>query len=269
MTTEGRQFFQKASDLAVQKPLVFGIASTILYILALTISSNLIFKGVPEYTSAFFTSLLPLAVMAAFGFALTGRRQLAVDTNDGFAKGLLLSWPVLIPLAGTLFFRILPASEAGLAPNWVTLLIFGILGGFAVGAAEEFAFRKVILGSILSRRISAMKALVISSVLFGLFHLVNLTVTPHAILGVGSQVVYTGCLGLLLGAIYLRTKNIWVPILVHGTIDAVDNIAGIFVTAAQTGAPQDIGLFSALIVIVVTIPGAIAGLLYTKKVATV
>ena len=69
-----------------------------------------------------------------------------------------------------------------------------------------------------------MMSLLASSIAFGLIHLVNLfsTVGPTLI-----QVGYATGLGIFFGAVYLRTRNLWGPVVVHALIDIS---AKIFVT---------------------------------------
>jgi membrane protease YdiL (CAAX protease family) len=81
----------------------------------------------------------------------------------------------------------------------------------------------------LFRRAYGVKlGLVIASLLFGVVHYV-------ALAGTGSRLVYivvAGILGLVLGALYEKTQNLIVPIIVHGAYNTV-----IFYTAyvAATG----------------------------------
>ena len=82
---------------------------------------------------------------------------------------------------------------------------FGIM--FLVAFSEELVFRGYILNNLM---LSTNKwiALMISAVLFALFHINNPGVTPVAILNVFFA-------GLLLGINYIYTKNLWFGILFH------------------------------------------------------
>src|SRR5699024_1947492 len=57
------------------------------------------------------------------------------------------------------------------------------------------------------------KAVVLSGVLFGAGHMVNLL--GSATLGVLIQCCITMALGMLYGAIYFRTGNLWVVVFLH------------------------------------------------------
>lgn len=78
---------------------------------------------------------------------------------------------------------------------------------------EEVLFRGLILGGLLALY-SKRTAILLSSFLFGIWHLKNFTAyTPEAML---YQVVYAGLiLGPLLAWLTLKTKSIWMGVLVH------------------------------------------------------
>jgi membrane protease YdiL (CAAX protease family) len=89
-----------------------------------------------------------------------------------------------------------------------------------VGFAEEGMFRGFLITS-LARRMSIGKALVISSVMFGLLHSVN--VLAHAEpLTVGVQVLFTLLVGYVLGTVYIRSDgSIVLVAILHGVYDFI------------------------------------------------
>ena len=86
----------------------------------------------------------------------------------------------------------------------LTILLVAIAGP----AAEEIFFRGFVLTGLL-KRFGAPRALLLSSLLFGLFHL-----DPGAI-------VPTFVLGLVLGWVYLKTRSIWPAMFAHGLHNTV------------------------------------------------
>jgi sodium transport system permease protein len=84
-----------------------------------------------------------------------------------------------------------------------------VLFAFAITPAicEEFLFRGFVLGSL--NRYSAVWAVLISSIMFGLMHV--LTSNVLAI----ERFLPTTFMGLLLGVIAVRTKSIWPGMLLH------------------------------------------------------
>ena len=86
----------------------------------------------------------------------------------------------------------------------ITLVLVGLLGPIA----EEIFFRGFVLPGLINR-LGVGRALVISSLVFGLFH-----IDPGAI-------VPTFALGLALGWVYLKTRSIWPAIFAHGLHNTV------------------------------------------------
>jgi membrane protease YdiL (CAAX protease family) len=84
---------------------------------------------------------------------------------------------------------------------------FVVLGLSAV--VEELVFRALVLGGLLRLTGSAALALVVSSVLFGLMHLV--TTSDTTTLSVLSTVLG----GVMYGLAYLRTGRIWMGVGIH------------------------------------------------------
>ena len=118
--------------------------------------------------------------------------------------GIKLDLPELVIPCLTLY----QVMQTGVQHGW-----FGPLGyALSVGAAEEIVFRVLLLGWLITR-LETAPALLVSSAVFGLAHMHELS-----LVGVMSVVPqFSG--GLLLGAIYLRTRNPIGPILCHAAWD--------------------------------------------------
>jgi membrane protease YdiL (CAAX protease family) len=78
---------------------------------------------------------------------------------------------------------------------------------------EELIFRGVILAG-LTRFYSARKAIIISSLLFGLWHFKNIFfISTHDLV---SQMLYTALIfGPVAAYLTLRTKNVWLAVILH------------------------------------------------------
>lgn len=96
-----------------------------------------------------------------------------------------------------------------------TILLAGIIGPMA----EEIFFRGFVLPGLV-KKFGIIWALVISSVLFGLFH-----IDPGAI-------VPTFALGLALGWVYIKTGSIWPAIFAHGLHNTVAVLIAKYVTVS-------------------------------------
>lgn len=106
--------------------------------------------------------------------------------------------------------------------NFTTALIVGICAGIT----EELTFRGIILPGILTHfegHRGIWIAVLISSVLFGSAHMVNLARQPlEATLLQGTNAL---AIGLVLAAIYLRTSSLIFPMILHGVNDYISTIA--------------------------------------------
>ena len=91
--------------------------------------------------------------------------------------------------------------------HWSDLLLRGLFFAM-VAIVEETMMRGYVLGRLLRTRLNKFISLLISSLLFALLHLMNPNVAflPMLNLVLG---------GLLLGASYLYTRNLWFPISLH------------------------------------------------------
>lgn len=109
-----------------------------------------------------------------------------------------------------------------------------IIMGLGAGITEELIFRGIILPGVMThfkRHQGMWYAIIITSVVFGMAHMVNLTKQPlEATILQGINAV---ALGLVLAAIYLRTRSLIFPMLIHATNDYVSTIAVHGITAVH------------------------------------
>lgn len=179
----------------------------------------------------------------AFPFGL--RRQ-------GFFQSLLLaSWGLLICALNIIQYSLagfpLQSAFGGMA--------LAVLSGLAPGIFEEIVCRGAVLTNCMiqwkEKPGCILRSLLVSSIIFGLCHLINLgqDIAP-AIL----QVLYAAGIGVFFGAVYLRTRSLWGPMIIHTLVDfsaylfvdsgpaefnAVDLVSGIVIAIVYTA----IGLF--------------------------
>ena len=133
------------------------------------------------------------------GFSLKGRGK---DILYGFLVA------VLIYAIGFGVYLLTGQIEVvGVHLHWSDLLLSGLFFAM-VAIVEETMMRGYVLGRLLRTRLNKFISLLISSLLFALLHLMNPNVAflPMLNLVLG---------GLLLGASYLYTRNLWFPISLH------------------------------------------------------
>jgi len=100
-----------------------------------------------------------------------------------------------------------PTQMEILIPNFGVFLIFLFTMAVLPAIIEELLFRGLILQGLL--KYGHVVAIIFSSLLFSIFHL-----NP-------SQTVYQFILGAICAVIYLRTKNMWYPIILHFINNAI------------------------------------------------
>lgn len=100
--------------------------------------------------------------------------------------------------------------------------IMFVLECLAIGLFEELAFRGVIFLMLAEKRHTTRKGLFISlmltSAIFGAVHLVNLF-AGAGIGGVILQIGYSFLIGAMCSVVLLKTRNIWLCVLLHAVYD--------------------------------------------------
>jgi len=188
------------------------------------------YSSITVFVFRFIDILYPIGLVFLFGF----ERMLL---RKGFFKGLLCGPVIFLP---QLFLLVVNIVSGLTAPETQWVSVFDIVSGilFVVGiAVREECFYRVIIQNLLFRKYAGTrsgiwKIVLISGGLFGITHAVNLFsgVAPLAVL---FQVIVAVASGILFGAIYLRSGNIWVLILLHTLVNAVGLFDSIFLVGGD------------------------------------
>ena len=146
--------------------------------------------GLPHGTRFWLTLGAALGIVT---FLLWQRMALLREANLAEVRGAVLRH--LEPVR-----PILPHTPGELAH-------FGVVS-LSAGICEEVLFRGFVL-AYLQALVPWVAALLVSALLFGM---------AHAYQG-NRGVLQTGIVGLVLGAFYLMGESLWVPMLLHATVD--------------------------------------------------
>ncbi|MEL6572682.1 MAG: type II CAAX endopeptidase family protein [Pseudomonadota bacterium] len=119
-----------------------------------------------------------------------------------------LAYPLLGIVVITL---VLNDGETGRNPRDVLLLVLVL--NFFVGLSEELLFRGILFGALRQKN-RLITAIVVSSIAFGLLHVVNAGVGQSADQTL-FQVINAASLGVLFCALTLTTNNLWPAIMLH------------------------------------------------------
>ena len=178
---------------------------------------------------------LGTAVLALLAYAWVVRRterRAPVEVTRGGAaaalgRGMLIGWvmfaAVIVNIALLGDYRV---------DGWGSVSGAVALFGFSAAAAvtEELIFRGVLF-RIIEGRIGTWLALALTAALFGMSHLFNAHATVWGALSIAVEA------GAMLGAAYVATRNLWVPIGVHFAWNFAEG--GVFGTnVSGTDSPQ-------------------------------
>ena len=96
------------------------------------------------------------------------------------------------------------------------------------------------------------KSVLISAAIFGVFHLGNLVKgdTVQTLIQVG----YATAIGILFGAVYLRIKNLWPLVIIHGLIDFFGSFSEVFHEPQIAGPPSDLSGIPWLLIVEAAMP---------------
>ena len=138
----------------------------------------------------------------------------------GFLIGLGLFSIIIAILWALGYYRVTGMN------SWL-VLIPAVVANVPSGFIQEIIFRGVIF-RITRESLGMWWALGISSILFGLIHILSATATLQSVVAITLEA------GVLLGAAYMLTKRLWLPIGIHVAWDlANDGIFGVGLSGAS------------------------------------
>lgn len=171
-------------------------------------------------------------------------------------RSLRLIWLPMIYIVCALAL----ATFLGLPPAGILFLI--LINTLLVGFSEELMFRGALLQGF-RRATSIWPAILLTSVVFGAIHSLNVFITGDLKAAlIQSSAAFLS--GLVFIALRLRTGSLWPPIIVHGLWDfATFVLAAASPTAGQSvaeAAPHMAGGIAQYVPILFVLPNAIYGL---------
>ncbi len=186
-------------------------------------------RGPVALGTAVITGVLSISVYAL----LVGWLERRDIIELGLRRGLPLAivGMVLAVLMFAIVYAVLFGAKAAVWQGFGSTYWLVGMAAMAIvsGVCEELIFRAAIY-RITEDMFGTTIALVISAVVFGLVHLAN----PHATLIAGIAIALEA--GILLGAAYAATRNLWFPIGIHiGWNFAEGGIFGASVSGGRAG----------------------------------
>ena len=169
--------------------------------------------GIKLYAASVFGKI----IMTIFVISIIVTNKLAYimkPSSKGLLKGFLSGWLLIflgiVLFAGNLDFSKLNSIKQG---AWLVILIYAA-ETFLAGISEEFLCRGLLFHITYDKDKSIKKAAIVSSAIFGVVHLVNMIHAPA--IDTFALVLFAFGFGILFAAIYIRCKNIWAVVFLHG-----------------------------------------------------
>lgn len=225
---------KKIREFAARYAIVSSILITVLFFLLLN-GTALVFNLLPNslfcgYAQELFVMLYSVGLVILLGFKSAFKPR-------GFFKALLSSTVVI----ATMLFSLVTFFERSISnPDtvWAStgMIVLGLVQAVGIGIREECFFRGAIQSILAKKYARSVKgvwfAALIASSIFGIAHLLNLFTGFNPLVAV-LQAISATITGLFFAAVYLRSRSLWVPILVHALIDTAALAGSIFLTQTR------------------------------------
>ena len=232
---------ERIRDFSVRHAILFCVAVEIAGLAALILFGGMIALALPEadYYIQMLLQETAAAALACWMMKVCGMGDVVKEKGYGFANGLLAGmYFLVIGIYSLVVFLFLGLFTVAANPESVTvrpwhLILAYVLCMMMVGVFEEILFRGIIAGKLLrhfgltSRGV--WKAVILSGVIFGCAHLINLR--SSSVSGVLVQCAVTVMMGMVFAAVYFRSGCIWALVFLHGFVDvAAGSLTGFFDT---------------------------------------
>ncbi len=184
----------------------------IIAVSALFVVAGFLYMGMeytdPNFAAKWYPYEIFLAVMSVALWYVLLKKDIPLNFGIAFNRTFFITLPIFL-LATSSFIWTLYASETLDGTKMAMFLATAI----SVGIAEEMIFRVAGYRVLVASGSSVKKAILISALLFSLFHLTNL------ISGIGIsiiiQLINTFMLGVVFAYIYYKTESILYLMLLH------------------------------------------------------
>lgn len=219
--------------IAYEKPVIFSIITMILTIGITFIPLYSLFTGIlteqaADYASGFLEQMLVSVVL----IILLSKMQLLNPAGFHFhVQQLWIIWPTILIIVLNLL-NIIDGTIVIDTNKKVTIVLY-ILVYLSTGVFEETLCRGVVQTLFIQKWGNTKKGIyvsvLLSSFLFGLFHIVHFFLGHMNLTASIAQVMYATFIGVFMGTCVLRNKSIIPTMLVHAIIDITGDLQEIAV----------------------------------------
>ncbi len=207
--------------------LIFGVTmqvASIFFLISFTLALGESGASAASPLATIGGELIAAAVLI-FVLWRSGKIGLLSKRGKGFWRSLAVGGYCFVFIAVMTVMGLVESVESadgsGGAVNFAAASVVYIISMMCVGFTEEIEARALIGETFLEHfgtaREGVIKACVVSGLIFGIMHTSNALDAPFA--DTFSQVILCITGGILYGAIYFRTGNIWAIMFIHGLND--------------------------------------------------
>jgi len=205
------------NQLYKKSELAFSIISIVIYVVTLSFADNISKTlGVEKLITAIISAVLTII------FVIWMKKnelfhKYGLCKSEMTASQLLYYIPLVIIISVNLWF--------GVRLNYsITETVFFVISMIFVGFLEEIIFRGFLFTSLSKNSVNT--AILVSSVTFGMGHIVNLINGSGAnVFSNLLQVVYATAVGFLFTIIFYKSKSLWPCIITHSLVNALSAIS--------------------------------------------
>ena len=185
----------------------------IIAISVLFVSAGMIYAGLdyldPNFAAKWYPYEIALAVLMVLLWYVLLRKDIPLNFSLNFNKTFFITLPIFLVPFSLLVWVLLTSETLDSTKLWMFFAT-----AVSVGIAEELIFRVAGYRVLLATGSSTKRAILISALLFSLFHLTNLfSGMPLAFMGV--QLVNTFMMGVIFAYIYYKTESFLYMVLLH------------------------------------------------------
>ncbi len=205
----------------VKKFIPFCITMLLLFLVVTIITdvlSSVVLSSVNNYKYGFeflYESLVVLAIMIVM--LLSKNSYVFTQKKMNLGKAILCGWPILI-ISAIYLFQSITATESFEFFNLINLILYCL----TIGLYEEFLCRGWLQNEFIERfgknKKQVIRSIIVASLVFGAMHLTNV-LAGQSLFETILQVIFAASVGVFLGSVYYKTKNIWAVVLLHGFYD--------------------------------------------------
>lgn len=205
------------NKLYQRNQLLFAILWIVVYVIAFSAGDNLSASFGVEKSVTVLVGCVLTAMLAAWIYRNDLSKEYGLCPSKVPAGRLLYYLPLMLLASVNLWF--------GVTLNLTVLeTVLYIIAMFFVGFLEEVIFRGLLFKAMAKDNLKA--AIIVSSVTFGLGHIVNLFNGSGAdLFSSGLQVMYAIAAGFMFTVIFYKTKSLWACIITHGCLNGLSAFA--------------------------------------------